>query len=477
MYLINIIYSKRREKMNKNARKKYISTVIIFSFVLIYANLETGNTFLTEDFQTEYIFNAASPLAVEIYDDVDLAAASSSGDGSLSLPYVIEDLHIDTGGLFGLLIIDTTKHFVVENCTIRSSIGYGIYLSNVSYGTYHLRNNTVHDCNSYGIAIYDSGGGFLEDNIIINNANGIDITDCPNTIITDNLCQNRNAGIFVRHSKGTTVNNNQMYGDGLEIIDDKLSDYLSLDCSNNFVNDKPILYGENLTSYVEADYGQIILVNCSDFIFWDLEIYDVDEAVVLFYCSYVSFYYGIIAGTDNCIIQFNCEWCWVVDCTFNDYSTGVFCDNSSYNSFAGSYYGDGSDGILLSYCNSTTIRENTFYNNSQTGVYLEYCNYIYVHHNNFIENGNVTGYQAFDEMGSNTWWYEFATSEGNYWSDLGNADNYTIEGSPTKYDLYPLDSPYVPIPEFSQANFVYLILAFFIFSTIIAIPIFKRRKK
>lgn len=101
-------------------------------------------------------------------------------------------------------------------------------------------------------------------------------------------------------------------------------------------------------------------------------------------------------------------------------------------------------GIFLNfYCNYPLIRYNTLFLNSEFGVKLAFARNSIIHHNNFINNGLLSYYDAQASDTEDNQWYDIASSEGNYWSDLVWDDNaeYEIEGYGDSIDLYPLQFP------------------------------------
>ncbi len=74
-----------------------------------------------------------------IQNNYELNQTASSGNGTLSNPYIIEDKSIDANGnTFGILINNTNKYFSLINCTVFNA-SYGVFLHNVSKGT-------IYDC-------------------------------------------------------------------------------------------------------------------------------------------------------------------------------------------------------------------------------------------------------------------------------------------------------------------------------------------
>lgn len=95
-----------------------------------------------------------------IFIDGDSSFTSSNGvngggSGTADDPYIIENWTIDASGAHGILIRNTTKHFIIRNCLVKNGgDGYhGIYLDNVI--NVKIENNTCEN-NNYGIYLSSS---------------------------------------------------------------------------------------------------------------------------------------------------------------------------------------------------------------------------------------------------------------------------------------------------------------------------------
>jgi parallel beta-helix repeat protein len=166
--------------------------------------------------------------------DFTLANGVTSGSGTSSDPWIIENWVINDSSANGIYIKNTTAYFVVRNCLVENggSNSYGIYLDNASNGR-------------------------IENNIVENNKRGIRLTNSSNyNTLVSNTCSNDNYyGIYLYDSdynnlNGNTCENNRYYGIYLY----SSSDYNNLNgntCENNS-------YGIYLSS---SNTGNIITLN------------------------------------------------------------------------------------------------------------------------------------------------------------------------------------------------------------------------
>ncbi|MGA1873765.1 MAG: hypothetical protein ACMUHY_08840, partial [Thermoplasmatota archaeon] len=60
----------------------------------------------------------AGNIRIEGDDDFSTSNGVSSGTGTITDPYVIENRTIDCGPSHGILIANTTKHLLIRKCTI-----------------------------------------------------------------------------------------------------------------------------------------------------------------------------------------------------------------------------------------------------------------------------------------------------------------------------------------------------------------------
>jgi parallel beta-helix repeat protein len=157
-------------------------------------------------------------------DEEKLPTGSVTYDGST---YYIQDLTITNCAGEGILIVDTSKNFVINNCTIKNCkpAASGVFLNNITKGT--ITGSTLQDNTAYGIELGLVPLSSSEDhpdpefinitnNEFYHNKNGIDLIGF-NCIVKDNLVQDSTEyGIYVyaNDSKiyNNTIENNVDYG-------------------------------------------------------------------------------------------------------------------------------------------------------------------------------------------------------------------------------------------------------------------------
>jgi len=185
-------------------------------------------------------------------------AGKCSGEGTYSIPYVIEDLVIDGGNTGSCIHIENSDaYFRIENCTLYNSgksiydTDAGIRLINVS-NSYLVKNNCSR--NYCGIFFYGNNNSIFQNNIINNQIGIAGAGKCTisKNNITNNLCgifgyydmnislnnvdYNEECGIWINWGYNNSISYNSIKnnnGKGIFLDDAHYNTISSNDCSNN----------------------------------------------------------------------------------------------------------------------------------------------------------------------------------------------------------------------------------------------------
>lgn len=176
--------------------------VIIFSVILMIAMF---SQFLNKTIQIPTSSHSYTDPPFVIDSDADFIAIGFSGSGNVSSPYVISDYIIDVSG-YGILVQGTTKHFIIQNCTIYTDY-IGIRIDNVAAGTAIIQNNTCIAKSYDGGGIAASGNGILIwNNTCRNFAQGVHTNQASNIQIYNNSIYNSTyQGINIRHTSNSVI--------------------------------------------------------------------------------------------------------------------------------------------------------------------------------------------------------------------------------------------------------------------------------
>lgn len=352
-----------------------------------------------------------------------------------------------------------------NNTVYRNTIinnGEGIYLCSP---TSKILKNTI-SSNGNGIQL-TSGNNLISSNDISDNFLGIDfLSTCNNNIILNNTFNSNIGGMFIYGTNNHILNNN-FSNCGMLIVGERNN------VSNNYVNEKPVIYLENKSDIIiDSDTGQIIIINCKDITINNQTLSNTTVGIELYKSNNCTIFNNSISN--------NVYPCWGIMLLW---SNNTIVLNNSIKHIH--------EAIYLEKTNGNIIRENTVSECGGVGIYLNWDtintiiedNIIFscdkaiefydssnntIRYNNIINNEkgiwvrsssnnnkfylnnliNSSLYHARDE-GNNEWFNEF-TSLGNYWDDYTGMDMngdgigdtpYDIPGD-SNQDYYPLMNPY-----------------------------------
>ncbi len=127
-------------------------------------------------------------------------------------------------------------------------------------------------------------------------------------------------------------------------------------------------------------------------------------------------------------------------CTNNN-NIGIYLYSSGSSTVANNTFNNNFYGIFFYSSDFCVFTYNVLQENEDYGIRLySDCDNNIIHHNTFVDNNPGGTSQALD-AGSNNFWYDSTTLEGNYWSDWSGTGSYSIDGAAGAIDLYPLDEP------------------------------------
>ena len=161
----------------------------------------------------------------------------------------------DGHGVFFVESQDST----ISNCKIQDSFFSGVYLISES------NRNTVSNCSF--------------SDILVNNIWAEKSTDSQ---IYENTFASGSSAVALERAGNTILRDNEMFSCGMRIEGVTLDDYINDVDTSNKINEKTIYYYVDETGItVPSDAGQVILVNCTNFIVSNLELSDGTIAIEL----------------------------------------------------------------------------------------------------------------------------------------------------------------------------------------------------
>ncbi|MCK5239723.1 MAG: right-handed parallel beta-helix repeat-containing protein [Candidatus Thorarchaeota archaeon] len=266
------------------------------------------------------VFEDHNPISIR--SNLDFISQGWNGEGTISSPYVIENLNITTVDEC-ISISDTSAHFIIRNCFLRSTEGYqgyALHFNNVSNGTIEnctltsfgmwsaansdmltsgtgamiensenctLRTSTV-GANGEGLLITASSNLVIGCNIIRDNGIGVQISTTTNSIFEDNLFLNNTEGIWTSYLDSCTFRNQTInarsmgmlirYSTNLSIYENTfqscgirfwgVTNTIALNhlIFGNTVNNRPLeyIYALSNAKINGEEFGQVVLADCNN---------------------------------------------------------------------------------------------------------------------------------------------------------------------------------------------------------------------
>jgi parallel beta-helix repeat protein len=260
----------------------------------------------------------------------------------------------------------------------RKQFGSGIQLYNVQ--KCYIYNNSVYS-KDIGIKIISSSNCVIGNNSLLHNGRDIDMIDCTEILIANNTLMvdvNRSRydlpdSIHIANSLNISINSKECKNGGIWFSGDSSSTII---LQNNSVNgldlgffiDQASLFFDN-----SHQYGQLILVNCTNCVSFNLSISHCVAGISFYNCSYS-----------------NCS-----SCNFSEnYYSGLYIAYSVNLTISdGKFNYNRLDGARVAYSDAIELTGNEFRYNLY-GVFVSNSNVIY--NNNTFSNNAYQDVRVYD---------------------------------------------------------------------------------
>ncbi len=230
--------------MKKN--KLTISIALILSLLIFYSvsiNTEVESASATTSFTTfpnqpslKDLVDA-SPILIDY--DSDFESYGFPGDGSAEDPYRIENYNITTTGDYCINFGGyTTKHFIIQNCFLKTDATYAIFLGkyqNMEEETVNIYNNKIISTTQNGLRLNGGIGANIEENFIVSLDGGIDIRESNFTYVKHNRIVSPSGILLLDSNKAVIHRNvcNETTEIGIKIVNSNETNITHNNCSNN----------------------------------------------------------------------------------------------------------------------------------------------------------------------------------------------------------------------------------------------------
>ena len=322
----------------------------------------------------------------------------------------------------GIDLWDTPNNIIINNTISKNEGGLNLESSQGNF----LTNNTIIKNTRDGIRLWNSGSSFLISNTVVNNGGtGIRLEDSSYSILNANsVINNSGEGIYIDHSGFNSILNNLLVNNSFSITGYDSGHYYQIECVNNSLNNKPIVYWLYMTERtVPSGAAYVILVDCDSVTVVNQNVY----GILGVNCLNLTIRSNIISnGSQGIQLRESSESLISGNIITNvsgtgieiSYSTGCILTNNIIENGRGiKFLGSGGSslinntienssdiGVYLSDSHGTTLTNNTVSGNDE-GIYLWYSR------NSILSNNQIT---HNERTGIRLLWSEYCTLSGNF---------------------------------------------------------------
>ena len=360
-------------------RLSAIIVLVLMSALVIGTNSNwsaKGPISLQEDSYVLSQYTVHDPIDIESNAELIAQALDESwpGTGLSGNPYVIQGYNItsDTGS--GIRIDDVDLFLIIRDCVVTLTGGG----SGGSVG---------------GIVIWSSENCVVDSNTVQGNRDrGILIAYSNGNLVSNNIVSGKFEGIELYYSEDCTITDNVLANCGVYISGYSDNEWRH-EMSNNQINGKPLGYFWNQSSgsIGGADYGQIVLGNCSFMTIRDGNYVDSGVGLQLGFCEdcvienctierSISYGVGFYTSQNCSLLNSTIEGSALYGINIRNSHSCIFIGNNLTDNYLGIYVSsspnclfeensllEGWRGIVLDQSTNCNFTRNTFEN---TGIMI-----------------------------------------------------------------------------------------------------------
>jgi parallel beta-helix repeat protein len=198
-------------------KTKILNLSLLFVVILLFASFSTtssktiiiaaDNKANQQILRKNYVNHG--PIYID-YDDNFTDPYNFPGAGTPGDPFRIENYNITVSGDYPILFSgNNTKHFVIQNCFLKTDTNIGIYLGkyyDMGEGTVRILNNIITTEYQSSIEMYGGNSSVISGNTIKSYTYGISVEYSFNSFISENnITGGDDSGIYLGYSYNSTI--------------------------------------------------------------------------------------------------------------------------------------------------------------------------------------------------------------------------------------------------------------------------------
>lgn len=276
---------------------------------------------------------------------------SGINDCGVYLRYSLDNTVVNntiSGNNNSVFIVFSSNNNIVMDNTISGNGRLGVFIG-YSSNNNTVVNNTISG-NDFGVTIASSFNNTVVNNTISGNDYGVYLCyGSNNNVVVNNIISGSSYfGVHLCESWDNTLSSNIMVNNGIYISGNEVEYWRHNIAADNLVNGKQLGYFWNCTGGIidGAQYGQVILANCTGMTVEDGVFRNASVAFLLGYSSYCSLTNNTLSGNYFGVSHYFSPNNIVMNNTVSGNHYGVYLDSSSDNTLSSNIFVN--NGIFIS---------------------------------------------------------------------------------------------------------------------------------
>jgi parallel beta-helix repeat protein len=185
-----------------------LGIVMLTSVVLGFLASNNGAPAGQTERKASGLYLAHAPIIINGDAQFTTANGVTGGTGSVSNPYLIEGWSISASPSAGVVVGNTSLHFVLRHLNIQGGPdSVGVFLLNVTNGAVERCSITA---NMVGIGVIACTGALVQNNALDNDELGIAVMGSNATLVLNNAVQGSYIGVNLAETNGSLISGNSI---------------------------------------------------------------------------------------------------------------------------------------------------------------------------------------------------------------------------------------------------------------------------